>query len=730
MFLSFVSALVLKGQVIDSLEGPVPFAVIRVIGEKRGTYADGRGFFSLTLPNGSWKLVVSAVGRKPDTLSVAGIDTTLWIKVVLKTAPLRTREVIITAKREAFKKETVEPFKFEAELLRSSPHFLTADILKVIQDVPGVVMATDFSSKFSVRGGGPQENIVLFDDVPVFNPYHMAGLFSVFIEDALSSFTFYRSNFPARYGGVLSSVLKVDVAEPDSSYGSASVSMLATKVFQALYGKSWGLLVAARRSYFDVTASWFGYDFPYHFYDVISKVYWNIKPTWRVSLSTLYGRDVLDFRFRGVRLYAGWGNSLLSLRSKYVLGSWINHTTLGMVLFEDRLSFGFGDQTMVSLQAPMNLGVLHTRFSYVSEDGELRIGMGMEPGWGNFEQEFFGMKLYDEGKSVSSFLYAEYLMRRGIYNLSLGLRLNLFQVLFPQALSKYNITYLNPEPRLSFRYFLTPDLALKGGMGVFHQYYVGLSMGGGQLGEVLSSFYYWTSIFRGWEPMRSLHYSLGVVGITSWGDWEVETFYKYYPYLLLENPNPDINDIYGTLFKAGRGWSYGLDGYVRKDVGDLRFLISYSFLVARVKMGDTLHPSPWDRRHAVIVSLSRGLFWDLRGGLRFTYQSGMPYTGVLARYDIYSMYDPGEGLPMRVGTREIYSLPYSLRYPPYHRLDVFLRKDFRFKRVSGYLSLSIINLYNHKNVWFYSYDYTKDPPQRVTVYQLPVFPSLELGLTW
>ncbi len=726
-----MGVITVEGRVVDSLEGAIPYAVVRVPEIRKGTYADERGYFKLILPDGRWRIVVSAVGRTPDTVVISGRDTLVSLKVVLRPSPIRAKEIVITAKREEFRKGTVEPFKFEAEVIRDRPSFLTSDVLKAIQDVPGVVMAADFSSKFSVRGGGPQENIVLFDDVPVFNPYHMAGLFSVFISDALSGFTFYRSNFPARYGGVLSSILDVQVAEPDSTHGSASISFLASQVFQTFKRGNFGGLVALRRSYFDITAKWFGYDLPYHFYDGIAKVYWDVKPSWRLSLAVLQGDDVLDLYFRTAHLYASWGNTVLSLRSRAVIGErWVNLTTFGLTLFRDRISFGFKDQTIVSITAPMNLGTFRSQMSSITDEREIRAGFSVEPGWGGVEQDFFGMKYEDKGNTVVSAVYGEYLLKRGVYNLSIGGRLNAFYAWFPGDMSRYNVLYVNPEPRITFRYFLSPDVAIKGGWGVFHQYHVGLSMGGGQLGEVLSSFYYWTSVFRGWEPMRAFHYSLGITGITAWGDWEVEAFYKDYPYVLLENPTPDINDIYGTLFRKGKAWAYGFDGYVRKDAGKLRLLLSYSFLIARMKVGDTLHPSPWDRRHAVVFTLNHPLPWSTVGGLRFTYQSGMPYTGVIARYDVYSMYDPGIGKPIRIGTREIYSIPYTLRYPPYHRMDVYVRKDFRIRRFNGYVSLSIVNVYNRKNVWFYMYDYTKDPPVKTAFYQLPVFPSLEFGLRW
>jgi len=161
-----VGAITVEGQVVDSLEGAVPYAVIRVPEIRKGTYADERGTFKLVLPDGRWRIVVSAVGRRADTVVISGRDTLISLKVVLRPSPIRSKEIVITAKREEFRKGTVEPFKFEAEIIRDRPNFLTSDIrdrptfltsdvLKAIQDVPGVVMAADFSSKFSVRGSRP-----------------------------------------------------------------------------------------------------------------------------------------------------------------------------------------------------------------------------------------------------------------------------------------------------------------------------------------------------------------------------------------------------------------------------------------------------------------------------------------------------------------------------------------------------------------------------------------------
>ena len=724
-----IAYIVLEGVIRDSMNQVLPFAVIRVEELKRGTYSDESGRYYLKLPNGKWTITVSAVGKETYKFTVEGKDTIFRFDVFLREKPIETKEIIITAKREEFKKETGQVLRFKAEVIRSAPSFITADIFKTIQDLPGVLALADFSGKFSVRSGSPSENGVLLDNAIIFNPYHLGGFFSIFDVDALESFNFYRSIFPPRFGNFTSSILEMKTLDPDSTYGNLSVSLLASKIFQTYKGKDYGAFVSARRSYFDYTLKLFDYDFPYHFYDILGKVYRDMNESWKISGTFMHGRDKFNFKLGGGFLRTVWGNDVVAINSRYVMGNWLNFTTFSTTNFTNNFSFGFNDQTLASYNAPLNLTGFKTEFSRIYEDLERNFGFEIYRGWGKFEQEFFSSKFEISGISYTSSLYGEYLFKKGNYNLSLGLRINGFLRKQFQD-EKRDVIFVNPEPRISGKYFLTPDLAIKGGFGVYHQYYVGLTGGGGRLGEILSSFYYWLPVYRGFEPQKSFQYSVGISGITAWGDWEIEAFYKDYPNILLENPNVDPKDIFGTLLRKGKGWAYGFDGYIRKDVGNLMGMISYSFLVGRVKVGDSLMNSPYDRRNALIFSISRKFRRDFEMGFRFSYQSGLPYTGVLARYDIYSIYDPGTGLPARLRTEEIYSYPYSLRYPPYHRADVYLSKSFKIKAMRGRLSLSVINIYNRQNVFTYFYDYSKDPPQLLVIPQLPLFPSLEIFINW
>ena len=724
-----IAYIVLEGVIRDSMNQVLPFAVIRVEELKRGTYSDESGRYYLKLPNGKWTITVSAVGKETYKFTVEGKDTIFRFDVFLREKPIETKEIIITAKREEFKKETGQVLRFKAEVIRSAPSFITADIFKTIQDLPGVLALADFSGKFSVRSGSPSENGVLLDNAIIFNPYHLGGFFSIFDVDALESFNFYRSIFPPRFGNFTSSILEMKTLDPDSTYGNLSVSLLASKIFQTYKGKDYGAFVSARRSYFDYILKLFDYDFPYYFYDILGKVYRDMNESWKISGTFMHGRDKFNFKLGGGFLRTVWGNDVVAINSRYVMGNWLNFTTFSTTNFTNNFSFGFNDQTLASYNAPLNLTGFKTEFSRIYEDLERNFGFEIYRGWGKFEQEFFSSKFEISGISYTSSLYGEYLFKKGNYNLSLGLRINGFLRKQFQD-EKRDVIFVNPEPRISGKYFLTPDLAIKGGFGVYHQYYVGLTGGGGRLGEVLSLFYYWLPVYRGFEPQKSFQYSVGISGITAWGDWEIEAFYKDYPNILLENPNVDPKDIFGTLLRKGKGWAYGFDGYIRKDVGNLMGMISYSFLVGRVKVGDSLMNSPYDRRNALIFSISRKFRRDFEMGFRFSYQSGLPYTGVLARYDIYSIYDPGTGLPARLRTEEIYSYPYSLRYPPYHRADVYLSKSFKIKAMRGRLSLSVINIYNRQNVFTYFYDYSKDPPQLLVIPQLPLFPSLEIFINW
>ncbi len=724
-----LSYITVEGYITDSLNQRIPFAVIKVKELNKGTYSDEKGYYYLKLPDGKWTLEVRAIGKEIKKITVSGKDTALTLNIYLMDKPITTKEIIITAKREEFKKGTGQALKFDVKVIRQRPNFLTSDILRTLQDIPGVVGLADFSGKFSVRSGGPYENAVFLDNALIFNPYHLGGFFSIFDSDALESFTFYRSNYPPIYGGVMSSVLDIKTLNPDSTYGNISISLLASKFFQAFRRDKYGGFISARRSYFDITLRWFDYDFPYYFYDILGKLYYDINPNIIISITFMNGRDRFNFNINQAFLRSVWGNDVMAFNSRWILGDWVNFTTISSTYFTNSISIGYEDQKFLELNSPMSLTEFKSRFENVSDERDIIFGFEVHRGFGSFDQNFFGSYMRLSGIAYTSALYGEYLHKGGFYNLSLGLRLNGFlRKIFNDP--NRNIVFLNPEPRITFKYFLSPDIAIKGGFGVFHQYYIGLTGAGGTLGEVLSSFYYWVPVYRGFDPPKSFHYSLGIAGITPWGDWELEAFYKDYPRMVVENHNIDPKDIFGTLFRTGYGWAYGFDGYIRKDIGNFQGMISYSFLVGRMRIADTLMNSPYDRRNAIIASLSYSFKGDLHLGFRFTYQTGLPYTGVIARYDIYTIYDPGTGKPARLRTEEIYSYPYSLRYPDYHRADVFISKDFRIRKLSARVSLSVINIYNRKNVFTYFYDYSKDPPQKIVIPQLPLFPSLELFIVW
>jgi len=134
-----IAYIVLEGVIRDSMNQVLPFAVIRVEELKRGTYSDESGRYYLKLPNGKWTITVSAVGKETYKFTVEGKDTIFRFDVFLREKPIETKEIIITAKREEFKKETGQVLRFKAEVIRSAPSFITADIFKTIQDLPGVL---------------------------------------------------------------------------------------------------------------------------------------------------------------------------------------------------------------------------------------------------------------------------------------------------------------------------------------------------------------------------------------------------------------------------------------------------------------------------------------------------------------------------------------------------------------------------------------------------------------
>jgi hypothetical protein len=680
-------------------------------------------------------LIVCAAGAahsqeppKPDTAR-----RPVTLPTVETTAP---REERVTFER----KPNVGTITITGRELTSAPRFFgEADVLRAVRLLPGVNARNDYSVGMNVRGGEADQNLVLLDGYPIYNPFHMGGIFGAFVEPMVDRVDFMTGGFPARYGGRLSSVLDVSSREErrQGVHGRADLSMIATTV--ALGGGMQGGLsswnVAARRTYADKMADVFykKNSLPYHFRDAQAHATRMLPRGWRVAVTAYDNVDDLFESSLGdatvpdaerTAYTINWGNRLFGATLSRVFAGRFGDSTL----FEQRLS---SSRFAVKMDLFEGALALNNKVRDLRASGTLTSftarhtrSVGYDVGTQRFSFDAnYPLLLYPSdtvnNRNATGALYVDDLWRvNDRWILQAGLRLD--------AVSGGGGAVL--QPRVSVKHFLTPDLAITGAVGSFAQAAHSLA----REDVPIRALDFWTGSSRAAPMSRAWHY---VAGVERWLSrsraLRVETFYKHYGSLVEQNPYSDPG-LAGDEFLAVRGSSFGGDLMLRQ-FGSSGFAgwLAYSFaLSARTDaIGRRFRPGQ-DRRHDVnFVGNWIGRRYTL--STRMNLATGTPYTRVATDYERPG-YDPfGPDLTVRDG------LPVFLvdernaeRLPISHRVDLSLIRNGDNRGVSWSPFLSIMNVYNAKNVFAYIFNYSERPPQRVGLQQFPVFPTIGVSVAW
>jgi hypothetical protein len=254
-------------------------------------------------------------------------------------------------------------------------------------------------------------------------------------------------------------------------------------------------------------------------------------------------------------------------------------------------------------------------------------------------------------------------------------------------------------------------------------------MGNNPTQDVDIPIYYWVPLGGSYDPEEAYHFNLGLEGwLREDLYFSLEGYYRNYNHLLTMRDLDEIEigtaqEYYETMLEAGSGKAYGLDFLLKKEIGNLRGWISYSFLKSDVSFGDENYPTDWDRNHNFHLTLLALLGEKYEAGIQFGFCTGNPYTTNLARYR-----QRMEILPYgynEVSWTELQGDENQVRYPPYVRLDVGISRSFYFGNNELDLKLSVYNVLNYKNVFMYYYNYDQEPPVKKPFNMLPIIPSLE-----
>lgn len=727
-----VSATV-DGRVIDAQSRqPLAGCNVYLDGTTYGNASGTDGYYKIEqVPAGSYKLVFSMIGYKTveRSVEVSG-DSRIHENAILELAAVNLPEVNVSSRRTEFENEvTASAFRINREALKRSPSMGEQDLFRTLLTLPGVTFTSDFTTALYVRGGSPDQNLVLLDNMVLYNPFHLGGFFSTFMLDAVDKVEFLTGGFPSSYGNRLSSVLSVESIEPEPLGGYASASLLATE--GAIWGEkgSFGGLAAARLTYFDKIIPLFGISFPYQFADVHTVASWHPSSRTRLDATFFYTNDNLDLGAQDIPLGLGWSNYMASARLvQQFRDPWVAKLWLGWTRYDAAMHFS----DLFDYSNSIDDISLRANIARVTETSTIETGTELSAYLFTYNVDADPFAVYNvEGYPLLGAAYCTWRWKpTPLFLFEAGGRFSMYYAFYPDTLkdslsgeviSIDSTVHLDPEPelRLSAKYFLTADDAVNLSVG---NYFQNLAMILPQGGRIPTNF--WIPIYGKYEPQQSIHFIAGYEHMFRDGSRiRVEPYYKYNSYLLAFNEaGININDVDETMFAEGKGRSYGADFSIEKLTGSLTGWISYSLGFSRF-ISDTLEfYTAFDRRHSfnIVANYDLGKKWNVSA--KWTFATGMPYAGTLGRVRVW-FWDPIYQ-EWRYSWTTIEADYNTLRFPPYHRLDIGASKTWQFKWGSLTARADIINVYNQKNVMLYYYDMDSEPPTQQAVSMIPFFPSV------
>lgn len=725
--------------------GGIPRATVEAGGRRAVTDDSGR-FAIGDVPAGPVRVRAAALGHREASVMVRVAPGAITeVALTLEAAPIRLADVRTEAERSPERarfEETADvgTFSIAGRSFASVPGVGEADVLRVVQLLPGVLARNDYDAGYNVRGGESDQNLVLLDGIPVYNPFHLGGLFGTFIDDAVDRADLNAGGFGAAYGGRLSSVLDVTSREEARSgvHGSAGLSLLASSV--TLGGApgdgrtSWNL--AARRTYADLVASQLRDDgFPYYFQDAQAHVMRLLPGGGTLAVTAYAGRDVLDGTFAGVDdstnigggdLRFDWGNALAGATLTLPLrGLLTDSATLvqraSVTRFTTNLDLGSGSLRFANTVTDLRLG------------GAITWAAGAHAPTAGYD-----IVRHDVSYDVRSDQLSATLFTLDQQPLALAAWVEDLWEVTPRLLARAGVRgervsgsgWSGLSPRVALKYFLTPDVAVTAAGGQYAQWMHAVR----DEDLPIRIFDFWVSADEHIPVSRARHLVLGGEG---WlGDARfvrLEGFYKAYDRLLEPDPADDPT-VRGDEFRDVEGHSYGLDLLVRQmDLGRLSGWMAYTFTVSRRERDGERYAPAQDRRHNLnlVATYRMGGRYVLSG--RFGFGTGTPFTAIEGQL-VRRTYDPVRGRwDGAGGDRETNAEGgdrNAERYPAYHRLDFAILRPIVKPRVTITPYLQLVNAYNRRNVWIYRFDYEDNPPTSEAISQFPILPTIGVTVEW
>ncbi|MDO6597145.1 TonB-dependent receptor [Oceanihabitans sp. 2_MG-2023] len=730
----------LSGTIQEAVSNETLISVNIIIPElQTGTTTNEYGFYSITVPKGDYKIIISYIGFA-DVVETINLSQDITKNYYLEEATQNLEEVVIkeNVERLNIKKPQMSVNALSSSTIKQIPAILgEPDVIKAITMLPGVTTAGEGASGFNVRGGAADQNLILLDEATIYNSSHLFGFFSVFNPDAIKDLKLYKGGIPARYGGRVSSVLDIYQKEGNSNgfHANGGIGIVSSRLLLEgpIKKDKASFLLGGRSSYAHLFLPLFDIDSKAYFYDLNTKISYKINKNNNVYLSGYFGRDVFSISESFKNTY---GNSVLNFR-------W-NH------LFSDKL---FSNMSLIYsdyyyglnldfIEFNWNSGIRNFNFKYdlkhyLNDKIKLQYGLNsiyhkFNPGEIEPSSETSGInprKLIDKYAFENAvYIDAEHKLTKKL-TASYGLRyssflrlgqkeLNIYEndnpIIFNEALQIYEKadpidtesysrsevlkSFGNLEPRLALAYQLNENSSIKASYNKLSQYLHLLSNTSSP-----TPLDVWTPSGQYAKPQILDQVAIGY--FKNFKDrtysLEVESFYKKIKNRIdyIDGANLIANDAIEQIILNGRARAYGLEILFRKNEGRFKGWFAYTLskseqqtpgrtaIETGINNGDWYN-TPYDKTHDISVTASYDLNKKWTFNANFIFQSGQPVTYPNGQYEYNDLTIPS------------YTNRNEYRLPSYHRLDIsanYTRKPDKKKGLQSYWVFGVYNMYNRRN---------------------------------
>lgn len=721
------------------------------------TNTNSYGFYSLTLPyHDGLFLVFNNFGYVNDTLRITAAEDREYDAYLSKVQLLET--VDITAEKTSTEQVQMSAIKLSTKEIKSVPMlFGEKDVFKTLLLMPGVQSASEGTSGIYVRGGGPDQNLIILDEATIYNASHLLGFFSIFNGDAIKSVELIKGGFPARYGGRLSSVIDINMKDgnKESYHCEGGVGIISSNVMAEgpIIKDKASFMISGRTTYMDLFIVPImkimskGSTAGYYFFDLNGKFNFNLGKKDKLYLSAYFGRD--KFHMAQSDGYVGnsdkyrvglfWQNATATARWNHLFTNKI-FSNLSFVFSDYKMNtymrykyyYGPNDPDNESFSSDFNSGIRDYTLKYdiayhPNASHHLLAGAAVtyheaRPNAMTVKADTLTLRQAEKECGLEYAVYVEDEINiHNRFRINPGVRLVAFSV--PHK------TWFSPEPRLSMSYNFLPNLALKASYAMMSQNMILLSTSTIGLPTDL-----WVPVTDRVRPQRSqqvalgLHYDLKKPKLS----FSLEGYYKWMNNILAYKEGTSyFTDLIEQVLEeslgeqsqgqwennvtAGKGWSYGVEFLVRKEVGKFTGWIGYTLSWTKQQFDELNFGEPffarYDRRHDVSIVLMYSPTKKINLSLSWVFATGNAVTLPTSVYEAQTLEGSlNQILPSQedfifnsIGFVENYGKKNDFRMKPFHHLDIGVQfiKPHKNNNGQSIFEISVYNLYNHHNPFFY-----------------------------